>query len=248
MAGFDSTRWRDIEFAQGYRNDAQIYLPYRKQFFAIAIASALHLPSGNEGLRVLDIGCGDGAFVQELLCASKAQKVVLVDGSDDMLASAQKRLAGSDGLEFIQATFQDLQQGDRLGEEKFDFIFSSLAIHHLTLVEKAETYRYVFRHLAAPGFFLNYDVVLAPTPESEAWAMTLWRMWIENLDQEEAARMWDVPEKYKTNSDNIPDTLDSQLALLTESGFEAVDCFLKYGPFALFGGQRPARSEVSGER
>jgi tRNA (cmo5U34)-methyltransferase len=240
MSKFEKTRWVDNQFVQEYRDDAGIYLPYRKQFFEIARSSARYFQSANQLMRVLDLGCGDGLFVQELLQSCETGKVVLLDGSGEMLTSAKKRLAGTNGLEFVQASFQDLIEGDPLERREFDFIFSSLAIHHLTSEQKGQIYRYALNHLAASGLFLNYDVVMAPTKELEAWSMFLWRLWIEgHSDQEGAARLRDIPEKYKANPDNIPDTLDAQLDLLREIGFGEVDCLYKYGAFSIFGGRRP---------
>jgi tRNA (cmo5U34)-methyltransferase len=47
-----------------------------------------------------------------------------------------------------------------------------------------------------------------------------------------------IPDKYKANPDNIPDTLESQLEVLKDIGFEDVDCYCKYGIFSMFGGSK----------
>ncbi|MGZ7117956.1 MAG: hypothetical protein ACXVHS_11035, partial [Methanobacterium sp.] len=47
-----------------------------------------------------------------------------------------------------------------------------------------------------------------------------------------------VPDKYKNNPDNHPDTLISQLNALKLIGFKNVDCYYKYGIFAIYGGQK----------
>ncbi len=49
---------------------------------------------------------------------------------------------------------------------------------------------------------------------------------------------WKFRISTKVNPDNIPDTLESQLEALKDIGFNNVDCFYKYGIFALFGGSR----------
>ena len=48
----------------------------------------------------------------------------------------------------------------------------------------------------------------------------------------------DVPQRYKHNPDNHPDSLRDQLAMLEAAGFTAVDCYYKFGIFAMFGGQK----------
>ena len=242
MSQFETTRWTDIQFSRDYRDDAGIYLPHRSNFFKIARSYFEFFVSRRQQPRVLDLGCGDGLFVQELLRSYELGKVVLLDGSREMLASAEKRLASHAGLDFVGATFQELLSNDPLPDRKFDFIFSSLAIHHLTMNEKSSVYEYAYKHLNPDGHFLNYDVVIAPTADLEKWSMSLWRLWIEDHPEKDAAaKLLDIPEKYKANTDNIPDSLGDQLDALRSAGFDGVDCFFKYGAFALFGGKRRER-------
>jgi hypothetical protein len=74
--------------------------------------------------------------------------------------------------------------------------------------------------------------------------MSLWRLWIEEHPEKDgAAQLLDIPEKYQANTDNIPDSLSDQLEALRIAGFEGVDCFFKYGAFALFGGSRHASKD-----
>lgn len=243
MSQFETSRWAEAQFSQDYRDEAEIYLPYRTNFFKIAKSYFEFFVSHKQKPSVLDLGCGDGRFIQELLLSYRLENLVLLDGSRQMLESAEKRLAGNIGLNFIEATFQELLNKDPLPDKQFDFIFSSLAIHHLTMKEKSNIYEYVYNHLSPDGHFLNYDVVIAPTTDLEKWCMSLWRLWIENHpEKDDAAKLMDIPEKYKANTDNIPDSLNDQLEALKFIGFEGVDCFFKYGAFALFGGSKRERT------
>jgi len=73
--------------------------------------------------------------------------------------------------------------------------------------------------------------------------MSLWHLCIEeHPEKDNALKLLDIPEKYKANSDNVPDTLRDQLEASRLVGFEGVDCFFKYGAFALFGGRRCERT------
>lgn len=238
MSQFETSLWADAQFRKDYRDDAEIYLPYRSNFFKVAKSYFEFFVSRKQQPSVLDLGCGDGRFIQELLRSHKLGKLVLLDGSRQMLESAEKRLPVHAGLNFVEATFQELLNKDPMPGQKFDFIFSSLAIHHLTMEEKSNVYEYVYNHLSSDGHFLNYDVVIAPTTDLEQWCMSLWRLWIEDHPEKDgAAKLLDIPEKYKANTDNIPDSLSDQLEALRFVGFEGVDCFFKYGAFALFGGK-----------
>ena len=48
----------------------------------------------------------------------------------------------------------------------------------------------------------------------------------------------EIPQLYKDNLDNTPDTLKSQIEALEKIGFQNVDCYFKYGIFSLFGGNK----------
>ena len=67
MSKFEKTRWAENEFSKNYRDDANIYLPFRSQFVEITKSFYGHFISQNTEANILDLGCGDGQFIQELL-------------------------------------------------------------------------------------------------------------------------------------------------------------------------------------
>lgn len=238
MSDFDSSQWAESEFSQEYRTYANDYLPDRFKLIEIVISFFRHFIHEVDAPKVLDLGCGDGLVVHQLLQSDDRIKATLVDGFAEMLESAKKRLADFDTAQFVQATFQDLLKDDGL-QSDFDFILSSFAIHHLEMDEKKALYKYIYHHLSADGFFLNLDVVLAPYQHLEEWYLSLWREWIDaNVDSSKKPDLLPIPQQYKDNPDNFPDTLSAQLEALQAIGFKNVDCFYKFGIFTIFGGKR----------
>lgn len=238
MSRFEDSRWADSQFSQEYRDESERYLPFRHQVMEIAISFFQHFSSPNGLRQVLDLGCGDGLFVQELLKLGNQIKVVLVDGSQEMLDAARIRLQPFAPLHFVRASFQELLADDPL-TEKFDFIYSSLAIHHIPWPEKVALYRYIYDHLLLGGHFVHFDVVLAPADGLEKWYLSLWTRWIaQHAHRDEYQKLRQITERYKGNPDNNPDTLASQMEALAEIGFQQVDCYFKYGIFSLFGGKK----------
>jgi SAM-dependent methyltransferase len=77
------------------------------------------------GLRILDLGCGYGYFVQHAV-GQGASEVVGLDLSEKMLAVAKANCAG------MPARFEraDLETAD-LGDAAYDLVFSSLAVHYI---------------------------------------------------------------------------------------------------------------------
>ncbi|MFC7728409.1 class I SAM-dependent methyltransferase [Actinomadura keratinilytica] len=73
----------------------------------------------------LDVGCGDGLLVRRL--APRAEHVTGVDASAEMVARARELSAGLDNVEFVEADFLDYD----VPRERFDFVCSVAAIHHM---------------------------------------------------------------------------------------------------------------------
>ena len=88
MSHFETSRWADSQFGQDYRDDAEIYLPHRSNFFNVAKSYFKFFVSHKQQPSVLDVGCGDGLFIQELLRSHELEKVVLLDGSLEMFEVA----------------------------------------------------------------------------------------------------------------------------------------------------------------
>ena len=236
MSKFEKSRWADSEFSQNFRDEADVYLPFRQQFIEVTKSLYECFIDTNCEAKILDLGCGDGLFIQELLKSFSPVNVTLVDGSAEMLEAAQNRLGNNSKISFMKASFQDILAGESLNEN-FDFIYSSLASHHLPFEDKRHLYAYIHKLLSPDGCFVHYDVVVPPSGKIEKWYLSLWRQWIkEHSDKEMREKLLGIPEQYKGNPDNLPDTLESQLEVLEEIGFKEVDCFFKYGIFSLFGG------------
>ena len=236
MSKFEESLWADTEFSQNYRDDASIFLPFRRQFIEITKSLYGYFINQNTETKILDLGCGDGLFIQELLKSFFPKSVTMVDGSNEMLEAARNRLGNAANLNFVHTSFQDLLAKEPLNDN-FDFIYSSLAIHHLPFNEKKLLYAYIYKLLSAGGCFVHYDVVVPLSEKIEKWYLSHWRQVIKgHPDKERSEKLLGIPEQYKRNQDNIPDTLESQMEALELIGFREVDCFFKHGIFSLFGG------------
>lgn len=126
MSDFDSSQWADSEFSQEYRDYANDYIPERFRQIEIVKSLYKHFVQTTRTCSVLDLGCGDGLIMHQLLKVDDSMDATLVDGSLEMLETAKERLAGFEKVQFVQASFQDLLTEDRL-QTTFDFILSSFA-------------------------------------------------------------------------------------------------------------------------
>ncbi|MGD9160030.1 MAG: class I SAM-dependent methyltransferase [Desulfobacteraceae bacterium] len=236
MAEFEKTRWADSEFSKLYRDGADIYIPFRRRFVEVTKSLYSFFFKDRSELRVLDLGCGDGFFAEEFLKEFTPAGFTLSDGSGDMLTAARKRLKEQANVEYIQASFQNIIESDILSGD-FDFIYSSFAIHHLPLSDKKRLYSKIYKILNPRGCFVHNDVIEPFSDRVENWYLMLWREWIDQFPDKNASYGMEViPEKYKESPDDFPDSLETHLDILKKTGFKDVDCFFKYGIFALFGG------------
>ena len=193
------------------------------------------------GLQVLDLGGGDGFITEIMKERFPDNAFTLLDGSADMLQMAGQRLSDK-GVLLIRKTFEQYVD-EPPQEQKYDFVFSSNAIHHLDFNGKSLVYSRVFRELAFGGAFINIDIVLSTGRGSERWQLNMWRDWInENLQrtglESEVGKYDELPAHAVSKPENKPSTLVHQLELLERIGFRDVDCFYKYGVFAVFGGTK----------
>ena len=190
------------------------------------------------GLHVLDLGGGDGVITEYLQERYPGNAFTLLDGSADMLEKARQRLDDRD-IVFIQQTFEEYLDAPP-EDQRYNFIFSSNAIHHLDFLDKSRLYAKLFRELAFGGAFVNIDVVKATSKRSERWQFTMWEDWMnERLTQLGEVGKYDgLPQAAKAKPENKPSGLFEQLELLRQIGFRDVDCFYKYGVFAMFGGTK----------
>ena len=242
MTKFDKSNWAKPEFSRGYRENADVIILERRRMLDVLRSFYDHFVKDGASKKILDLGCGDGIVTSVLAQADPEIRPTLVDGSRDMLAKARERLNGRRSARYVHATFQDMLAGNVL-RGPFDFIASSLAIHHLTREEKAALYKKVHGLLKQGGHFVNIDVVLAPSSRLEQWYLALWRDWIDeqrwNLSMAPDA-VGDIIGNYKKAEENRPDTLQDQLDALRNIGFNDVDCYYQLGIFTMFGGKKEA--------
>jgi arsenite methyltransferase len=152
------------------------------------------------GERVLDVGCGPGFYVSELLeRVGPEGSVTGVDGAPPMLAVAAKRVEGHDNVGFHQSDVTSLPVDD----ESFD---ATLSVQVLEYVPDATAaLAEMHRALRPGGRVVIWDV---------DWATVSWR----SNDPARMRRLLDAWDKHLTHP-SLPQTL---AARLREAGFEGV--------------------------
>jgi len=152
------------------------------------------------GDRVLDVGCGPGFYVAELLEEVGAEgSVVGVDGSAASAAAAAKRCEGHDNVAFHEADATSLPVED--GE--FDAALSVQVLEYVPDVTAA--LREMHRALRPGGRLVVWDV---------DWATVSWR----TAEPDRMARMLAAWDSHLTHV-SLPQALTGHLR---DAGFEDV--------------------------
>ncbi|BBU60702.1 hypothetical protein MSC49_06370 [Methylosinus sp. C49] len=121
------------------------------------VEETLRAAFGGEGFSILDLGCGDASVFAPRLARLRPNRYVGVDLSETALGLAAENLK-------ILACPAELRREDLLaavgsGEERFDVIHTSFAVHHLSTEQKAEFFRRAAARLSERGLLLMTDVM-----------------------------------------------------------------------------------------
>jgi 2-polyprenyl-3-methyl-5-hydroxy-6-metoxy-1,4-benzoquinol methylase len=107
-----------------------------------------------QGIRVLDVGCGRGRILQRLATAYPNSRFVGIDLSEDAVSYARAQAAGLRNIEYIA---KDLSDFDRTAEpEAFDFVTTFDAIHDQA--KPLNVLKGIRRTLKADGVYLMQDI------------------------------------------------------------------------------------------
>ncbi|MGE7602307.1 class I SAM-dependent methyltransferase [Peribacillus sp. NPDC097675] len=214
------------EHASQYDEQRRKLIPCFDDFYSIPITV---LDTKNEKPHVLDIGAGTGLFSSFLKEKFPKAKLTLIDISEKMMKIAKDRFKSESDVEYLIADYTDY-----VFDRKYDFIISSLSIHHLTDDEKRNLFNCLYDALKPSGMFVNADQVHGQTAHIESLYKEDWANKINSsgltLDEVEAAHE-------RTKLDKMS-TLEDQIQWLQQSGFQDVDCLYKYFNFVVLYGRK----------
>jgi ubiquinone/menaquinone biosynthesis C-methylase UbiE len=102
---------------------------------------------------ILDIGCGPGTHTTALATRFPEASVIAVDQSPQMIAAAQKRVAGHENVEFLQGELESLP----IKSASVDAAVCVLVLHHVP--DPAAAVRELARILRPGGTALIVDMI-----------------------------------------------------------------------------------------
>jgi tRNA (cmo5U34)-methyltransferase len=226
-----------------YRALAPAAVPRRPEQLATILTLFPFAP--DDSFAIAELGAGEGFLSLAALESYHQASVLALDGSQEMLARATRRLErhptrGRTG-------YFELASDDWLPAiNDFDVVVSSLCVHHLDGDGKSRLFGAVIERLAPGGALLIADLV-APTSSpaerlfADTWDDTARRQSIEETGSHD---LFDMFLETQWNIYRYPDPMDKpsplfdQLKWLEAAGFTGVDCFWMSAAHAIYGGYK----------
>lgn len=234
-----------------YQALSRVAVPRRAEQMATILALLPIVP--DEDFVAVELGCGEGFLSAALLEAYPRMRVVALDGSEEMRASAGVRLERFGSRAEIRDF--DLMSNDWLPAlDGAGAVVSSLVIHHLDDAGKQNLFREVRARISPSGSLLIADLVHPARHEATSMMAGSYDESVKARSIQLAGdlRLWDRFDSEDWNHFRTPDVevdkpsvLADQLRWLSEAGFETADCFWMFAGHALYGGfGSPAGSEA----
>jgi tRNA (cmo5U34)-methyltransferase len=240
----DSKQWSE-ETSRLFINYGSYFVPEREHQIEIITGLLSNLKGAN---HVVDLCCGEGLLDEAILNSFSTFTIQGLDGSDEMLRRARERLARF-GNRFISGKFELTSTNWRKTGQIVDAVISSMAIHHLTGLQKQQLFMDVSQMLTGDGIFIIADIIehtneMGKNQAAKALDEIVRRRSIE-LDGNTAAfdffqkEGWNIFRHLDPEDIDKPSPLFDQLKWLEESGFMNIDVHWMLAGHAIFSARKP---------
>lgn len=219
--------WKSREIIDHYQRTADITIPHRREILSRIAALATAFCSNSPG--ILDLGCGSGDVIAEILRLKPGASVCGVDYSEGMIHLVRERFQNESNIEIFP---HDLNSGIPGGllKREFDAVTSCFAVHHIEYENRVKLYTQINDVLAENGLFVYGDIVIRESPTVGGWELdnlVQWiteqaksRLGIERTYEQVKKRHLELAEQ----QGDKPGTLREMQEELRQAGFRYVDC------------------------
>jgi len=233
--------WKSKQAADQYKKIIDFIVPGRKDILSTIARLATDF-AGNTPL-ILDIGCGHGDVTAEILQYKPDARCILIDYSDEMLASCKEAFATNRNISFFQ---QDLNNGlpDSIKNMKFDAVVSCFSLHHIDFDKRVLLYTDIRNVLKDKSLFINGDMFKGESPQLSEWEFDNWISWMVLKFKENLNQIYSFDEiknrqleSFKKMGDK-PGTIWQMYDDFKKAGFNNVDCMFKIQNLAVLSAQK----------
>jgi tRNA (cmo5U34)-methyltransferase len=171
-------------------------------------AVASYIAPTDAEVRILDLGCGTGLELPQILARAPRARITGIDLAPKMLERLRTKFADHAGqIALILGSYLDVP----LGRGEYDYVVSTLTVHHLPPATKVVLYRRIREALASGGVYIEGD--LSSSEDEEREALQWFHQRVSPLPGGERGA-WNF---------NLGLSVRTQTRLLREAGFARVD-------------------------
>ncbi|GKX31954.1 SAM-dependent methyltransferase [Vallitalea longa] len=161
-----------------------------------------------KGLKLLDLGCGTGLELAEIIKINPSINFTGIDIAKKMTDRLEQKYKNIiDPIRIVNKSYLEYDFGECI----YDIVLSVQTLHHFTHDEKTQLYRKILRSLVDNGFYIETDY-MAPNQEYEDFYFS------ENARIRAESDIKGGYYHYDT-----PCTYENQSKMLYEVGFKSVE-------------------------
>jgi tRNA (cmo5U34)-methyltransferase len=128
---------------------------------------AKSIPPTKDHIHILDLGCGTGLELSKIFHRAPNAQLTGIDLSENMLVQLRIKYANHlQHIQLIQGSYLDVS----FGEEKYDYVFSVMTVHHLLKQKKLQLYKKIYQSLKKGGKYIEADYVVSKEKEIQIFA------------------------------------------------------------------------------
>jgi SAM-dependent methyltransferase len=209
-----------------YQHTLEANTLYHREMFA-ALSNFINEKFGSKAFSFVDVGCGDASIMVPVLTGKTIQHYVGIDAAPDVLHIAEANLKPvSCQKEFICDNMTTAIPNLKLPA---DIIFSSYAVHHLSLQQKSDFIQACQNKLNKHGYLLMVDGILKEDQIREQWLAELQQRMqaTQHLTQEELEFRMQHPR-----ADDHPERISTFAEIAHQQQWQHFDVLLQKDIFA----------------
>ena len=158
-------------------------------------------------ILILDLGCGTGLEIKQILKKAPNALIYCVDISKGMLKKLKENYpANGKNLKLINKSYLEYKPGIN----KFDYVVSVMTIHHLEQALKLRLYKKIKRSLKKGGSYIEGDYYVDQTKEKRLLSRYLA---LKRRKPDVASGKYHI---------DIPFSIKTQTKLFKEAGFDQI--------------------------